>query len=50
VAVAGFALTLVLPEPAGVSLEEMHSAPRSGTRALRVADQHQGTEDPASAA
>jgi MFS family permease len=50
VAVAGFALTLVLPEPAGVSLEEMHSAPRSGTRALRVADQHQGAEDPASAA
>ena len=39
VAVAGFALTLVLPEPAGVSLEEMHSAPRTGTPALRVADQ-----------
>jgi MFS transporter, PHS family, inorganic phosphate transporter len=50
VAMAGFALTLVLPEPAGISLEEMHSAPRSGTPALRVADRHQGTEDPASAA
>jgi MFS family permease len=50
VAVAGFALTLVLPEPAGVSLEEMHSASRTGTPALRVADQHQRTEDPASAA
>ena len=50
VAVAGFALTLVLPEPAGVSLEEMHSAPRPGAPALPVADQHQHTEDPASAA
>ena len=38
VAVAGFALTLVLPEPAGRSLEEMHSAPRTGTPPLRVAD------------
>src|SRR5438105_5537191 len=50
VAVAGFALTLVLPEPAGVSLEEMHSAPRTGIPALRVADQHQRTEHPAPAA
>ncbi len=50
VAVAGFALTLVLPEPAGRSLEDMHSAPRPGTPVLPVADQHQGTEDPASAA
>jgi hypothetical protein len=39
VAVAGFALTLVLPEPAGRSLEEMHSATRTGTPPLRVADQ-----------
>jgi hypothetical protein len=38
VAVAGFALTLVLPEPAGVSLENMASAPRTGTQPLRVAD------------
>ena len=50
VAVAGFALTLVLPEPAGVSLEEMHSARRPGAPAVSVADQHQHTEDPASAA
>ena len=39
VAVAGFALTLVLPEPTGISLEEMHSAPRTDSPALRVADQ-----------
>ena len=39
VAVLGFALTLVLPEPTGISLEEMHSAPRTGTPALRVTDQ-----------
>jgi PHS family inorganic phosphate transporter-like MFS transporter len=49
VAVAGFALTLVLPEPAGISLEEMHSAPRPGTPALPAADQHQHHEDLASA-
>jgi MFS transporter, PHS family, inorganic phosphate transporter len=36
--VLGFALTMVLPEPAGISLEEMPSAPRAGTPALRVAD------------
>ena len=39
VAVLGFALTLVLPEPTGISLEEMHSAPRTGPPALRVTDQ-----------
>ena len=40
VAVAGFALTLVLPEPAGRSLEEMASAPRASAMPLRVpADQ-----------
>jgi PHS family inorganic phosphate transporter-like MFS transporter len=39
VAVLGFALTLVLPEPAGRSLEDMPSAPQAGTPALRVADQ-----------
>ena len=51
VAVAGFALTLVLPEPAGRSLEDMPvTAREAGARPLRVASQHQGTEDPASAA
>ena len=39
VSVLGFALTLVLPEPAGISLEEMPSAPQAGTPALRLADQ-----------
>ena len=37
VAVAGFALTLVLPEPAGRTLEEMSSVPRTSTMRLRVA-------------
>ncbi len=37
VAVAGFALTLVLPEPSGVSLEDMASAPRTSAAPLRVA-------------
>jgi MFS family permease len=51
VAVAGFALTLVLPEPAGRSLEDMPvTAREAGARPLRVAGKHQGTEDPASAA
>jgi PHS family inorganic phosphate transporter-like MFS transporter len=51
VAVLGFALTLVLPEPAGRSLEDMPSgAPTTSTQPLRVAGQHQPTEDPASAA
>jgi MFS family permease len=51
VAVLGFALTLVLPEPAGRSLEDMPVSPReSSALPLRVAGQHQSTEDPASAA
>ena len=37
VAVAGFALTLVLPEPSGVSLEDMAAAPRTSAAPLRVA-------------
>jgi MFS transporter, PHS family, inorganic phosphate transporter len=51
VAVLGFALTLVLPEPAGRSLEDMPTGPRvlQASR-LQSADQRQGTEDPASAA
>ena len=40
VAVLGFALTLVLPEPAGRSLEDMTISPHEmRTRPLRVADQ-----------
>jgi MFS transporter, PHS family, inorganic phosphate transporter len=40
VSVLGFALTLVLPEPAGRSLEDMAiSTPAPGARPLRVADQ-----------
>ena len=39
VSVCGFALTLVLPEPAGISLEEMHSARRTAAVPLRVADE-----------
>jgi len=40
VAVAGFALTLVLPEPAGRSLEDMATSPRdAAARPLRVPDQ-----------
>jgi len=51
VAVLGFALTLVLPEPAGRSLEDMPLGPREMTaRPSRVADRHRHTEDPASAA
>ncbi len=51
VAAAGFALTLVLPEPAGRSLEDMPIGPRgAAARLLRVASQHQSTEDPAPAA
>jgi MFS transporter, PHS family, inorganic phosphate transporter len=49
VAVLGFALTLVLPEPAGRSLEDMPTSPRdTSVRPLQVASQHAG--DPASAA
>ena len=51
VAGAGFALTLVLPEPAGRSLEDMPvSARETSARPLRVADQHQHAKDSASAA
>ena len=40
VAVLGFALTLVLPEPAGRSLEHMPVSPReTATMPLRVADE-----------
>ena len=40
VAVLGFALTLVLPEPAGRSLEDLATSPRdTPARPLRVADQ-----------
>jgi MFS family permease len=51
VAVLGFALTLVLPEPAGRSLEDMPiSAREAGARPLQITNQRQRTEDPASAA
>ena len=51
VAAAGFALTLVLPEPAGRSLEDMPTSTRDiRARSLRVADQYQHNEGPASAA
>jgi len=51
VAGLGFALTLVLPEPAGRSLEDMPLSTRqTSARPRRVASQHQPTEDPASAA
>ena len=40
VAELGFALTLVLPEPAGRSLEDMPVSPReTATMPLRVADE-----------
>ena len=49
VAVLGFALTLILPEPAGRSLEDMPTSARdTQARPLRLASQP--TEDPASAA
>ena len=51
VSFAGLALTLVLPEPAGRSLEDMPIGPRgTATGTLQAASQHQPTEDPASAA
>jgi MFS transporter, PHS family, inorganic phosphate transporter len=51
VAALGFALTLVLPEPAGRSLEDMPTSTRdTRARSLRLASEHQPTEDPASAA
>jgi MFS transporter, PHS family, inorganic phosphate transporter len=51
VAVLGFALTLVLPEPAGRSLEDMptRSPGIDTTGPLPVTGQHQPTEEPASA-
>jgi MFS transporter, PHS family, inorganic phosphate transporter len=50
VAVAGFALTLVLPEPAGHSLEDMPTSAReTNASPLAMVSQHQPTEDPASA-
>jgi MFS family permease len=51
VAVLGFALTLVLPEPAGRSLEDMPLGRREmGAPALSLAGQQQSAEGPASAA
>jgi MFS transporter, PHS family, inorganic phosphate transporter len=51
VSALGFALTLVLPEPAGRSLEDMPTSTRDiRTRPLPLASAHQPTEDPASAA
>jgi PHS family inorganic phosphate transporter-like MFS transporter len=51
VSVLGFALTLVLPEPAGRSLEDMPTSTRDiRTSPLPLASPHQPTEDPASAA
>jgi MFS transporter, PHS family, inorganic phosphate transporter len=51
VAVLGFALTLVLPEPAGRSLEDMPLSARETTGLpLRTASQHQPAQGPASAA
>jgi len=51
IAVLGFALTLVLPEPAGRSLEDMPLDRRdTAAAALSVAGQHQHAEGPASAA
>jgi MFS family permease len=51
VSALGFALTLVLPEPAGRSLEDMPTSTRDiRTKPLPLASPHQPTEDPASAA
>jgi MFS family permease len=51
VSALGFALTLVLPEPAGRSLEDMPTSTRDiQARPLPLASPHQPTEDPASAA
>ena len=50
-AVLGFALTLVLPEPAGRSLEDMPTSTRdTQARPLQPASRRQDTEDSASAA
>jgi MFS transporter, PHS family, inorganic phosphate transporter len=48
-AVLGFALTLVLPEPAGRSLEDMPPRRRETGAPLSIASQHQSAKDPASA-
>ncbi len=51
VAVLGYALTLVLPEPAGRSLEDMPTSTRdTRARPLRLASGQEDAEDPASAA
>jgi MFS family permease len=51
VSVLGFALTLVLPEPAGRSLEDMPTSTReAGARPLQAASQRQATEGSAPAA
>jgi nitrate/nitrite transporter NarK len=50
-AVLGFALTLVLPEPAGRSLEDMPTSTHDArTRSLPLASPPQPAEDPAPAA
>ncbi|HET7244264.1 MAG TPA: MFS transporter, partial [Streptosporangiaceae bacterium] len=50
VAAAGFALTLVLPEPAGRSLEDMPTGVTGARAQPLAASRQQPTEDPASAA
>jgi MFS transporter, PHS family, inorganic phosphate transporter len=50
VSFAGLALTLVLPEPAGRSLEDMPTGTSSARARPLVASRQQPTEDPASAA
>jgi MFS family permease len=50
VSFAGLALTLVLPEPAGRSLEDMPTGTSSARAGPLVASRQQPTEDPASAA
>jgi MFS transporter, PHS family, inorganic phosphate transporter len=47
IAVLGFALTLVLPEPAGRSLEDMPFSAREATAPLQAPSQHRPTEDSA---
>ena len=44
-AVLGFALTLVLPEPAGLSLNEIAAGPHKGYRARRVAPAPEGVPE-----
>jgi MFS transporter, PHS family, inorganic phosphate transporter len=50
VSFAGLALTLVLPEPAGRSLEDMPTGISGASARPLVASRQQPTEDPASAA